>query len=129
VWAGFTSLTQPDWAAAPLLYRVVASIAYAVACPAGGLFLLAVCLRFARMRRAALDSLSANAYGMYLVHYVFIVWLQYLLLPAGLPAIAKAAIVFAGTLALSWASCVAYARLARGSYPFTAGRAVSPLLR
>jgi hypothetical protein len=63
------------------------------------------------------------------VHYVFIVWLQYLLLPAGLPAIAKAAIVFAGTLALSWASCVAYARLARGSYPFAAGRAVSPLLR
>ena len=33
-------------------------------------------------RRRWLDSLSANAYGMYLVHYPFVVWMQYALLDA-----------------------------------------------
>ena len=40
---------------------------------------------------------------MYLVHYVFAVWLQYTLLDIGLLAIGKAAIVFGGTLLMSWA--------------------------
>ena len=40
---------------------------------------------------------------MYMVHYVFAVWLQYALLDAGLFAIGKAAIVFGGTLFMSWA--------------------------
>jgi hypothetical protein len=40
------------------------------------------------------NSLSSNAYRMYLIHYVFAVWLQYALLGAGLLAIGKAAIVF-----------------------------------
>ena len=34
-------------------------------------------LRFARRRWAWLDNLSDNAYGMFLIHYVFVVWLQY----------------------------------------------------
>ena len=117
LWAGITSLTQPDWFAAPIAVRLGASLAFAVACPAGGLFLVAACLRFARRRFWILDSLSANAYGMYLVHYVFVVWLQYLLLPDALPAVAKALIVFGGSLVLSWASSVAFTRLLRVSYP------------
>jgi hypothetical protein len=40
------------------------------------------------------------------VHYLFIIWIQYLLLDANLPAVTKAAVVFAGTLLLSWASAV-----------------------
>ena len=38
---------------------------------------------FLRLRRFAVGSstvLSENAYGIYLVHYVFVIWLQYLLL-------------------------------------------------
>ena len=55
------------------------------------------------MRRTRLlDSLSANAYGLYLVHYTFVVWLQYVLLTAALFAMVKAAIVFGGTLVLSF---------------------------
>ena len=38
-----------------------------------------------------LDSLSANAYGMYIVHYLFVVWLQFALLNAALPAVGKVA--------------------------------------
>ena len=48
------------------------------------------------------ESLSANAYGIYLIHYVFVLWIQYLLLPASLPATAKFAVTFIGSLALSW---------------------------
>jgi peptidoglycan/LPS O-acetylase OafA/YrhL len=53
------------------------------------------------------DSLKDNAYGMYLIHYPFIVWLQFAMLPTNLPAILKAAVVFGGTLALSWAASAA----------------------
>jgi peptidoglycan/LPS O-acetylase OafA/YrhL len=56
-----------------------------------------------RARSRVLDSLSLNAYSIYLVHYVIVVWLQYALFDASLGAIAKAAIVFAAGLALSWA--------------------------
>jgi hypothetical protein len=45
---------------------------------------------------------------MYLLHYIFIVWLQYAMLPFGLFAIGKAAIVFGGTLALTWGAAVAF---------------------
>jgi len=54
-----------------------------------------------------LNSLADNAYGIYFVHYVFVIWLQYLLLGAPLFAIVKGAIVFVGALALSWATTAA----------------------
>jgi len=55
----------------------------------------------------AFDSLSTNAYRMYLIHYVFAVWLQYALLGTGLFAIGKAVIVFGGTLIMSWSIAAA----------------------
>ena len=36
-----------------------------------------------------LHGLSENAYGIYFIHYLFVIWLQYLLLGAALPAVAK----------------------------------------
>jgi glucans biosynthesis protein C len=68
-------------------------------------------VHFASIRSRVLDSLSRNAYGIYLIHYVFVVWLQYALLNAPLFAFAKAAIVFGGTLVLSWATSAALRRL------------------
>jgi hypothetical protein len=65
--------------------------------------MLAMLLRFGHQRVRLLDSLSNNAYGMYWVHYGPVVWLQYALLDRELPAIAKAATVLDGTLAVSWA--------------------------
>ena len=58
-----------------------------------------------------LDSLKANAFGMYLVHYLFVVWLQFALLGLALPALVKAAIVFSATLALSWSATAALRRV------------------
>ena len=66
-----------------------------------------VFLRFAARRSPVADELAKNAYAIYLFHYLFVVWLQYALLSLTLPAVAKATIVFAGTLLLSWAAAVA----------------------
>jgi hypothetical protein len=44
---------------------------------------------------------------MYLVHYVFVVWMQYALLDLPLFAIIKGAIVFAVALLLSWGTTTA----------------------
>jgi len=49
-----------------------------------------------------LSSLSENAYLIYLIHYVFIVWTQFLLLPFGIPAFLKFLMVFVISLVLSW---------------------------
>ena len=51
-----------------------------------------------------LDSLSANAYGIYLVHYVFVLWLQYALIGASQSVFVKVIFVFAVALVLSWAT-------------------------
>jgi peptidoglycan/LPS O-acetylase OafA/YrhL len=73
---------------------------------------VAVFLRFGTGRSALVDSLSENAYAIYLVHYVFVVWLQYALLGAAMPAIAKAVLVFAGALVVSWGVAVGAGRFA-----------------
>jgi peptidoglycan/LPS O-acetylase OafA/YrhL len=47
-------------------------------------------------------SLSANAYSIYLVHYIFVVWCQYALLSIATPAIIKFIITFIVALVASW---------------------------
>jgi surface polysaccharide O-acyltransferase-like enzyme len=67
-------------------------------------------LRFGQWRQPAFESLSANAYRIYLIHYVFAVWLQFALLGIGLSAIGKATTVFGLTVILSWAVAAATGR-------------------
>ena len=99
-WMGLTALTLAGDASIAL--RAAAAFSYVVACASGCFFLTAVTLRFAARPSPALDGLSVNAYGLYLMHYNFVVWLQYALLGAALFAVVKAAIVFGGTLVASW---------------------------
>jgi membrane-bound acyltransferase YfiQ involved in biofilm formation len=105
LWMGLTALTMNNGGS--LAARFAADLGFVPACTAGCFFLIAICLRFATGPSRLLDYLSANAYGLYLVHYVFIVWLQYALLAAPLFAIVKAGIVFAGTLGLTMATTFA----------------------
>ena len=81
--------------------QMVADVGFTVSSASSRLALAAVVLRFV-VRWPMLDNLSANAYGIYLIHYVFAIWLQYALLEAALFAVSKAVVVFIGTLALSW---------------------------
>ncbi len=48
------------------------------------------------------DSLTANAYLIYLTHYIFIVWIQFLLLPYDMSAFVKFLLTFVFSLVLSW---------------------------
>jgi peptidoglycan/LPS O-acetylase OafA/YrhL len=107
LWALPTSL-MVDGRVAPLLIQFAAGLGFVLACAAGCFALLALCLRFAAERTRILDSLSVNAYSIYLLHYVFVVWLQYAMLHVTLFAGGKAVIVFGGTLMMSWAIAVAF---------------------
>jgi hypothetical protein len=115
VWGGLTALTTPDpWAdvtGVPLALRAAAALSYVLACFSSCFFVFAAAVRFGGWRTRLLDSLKANAFGMYLVHYPFVVWLQFALLGLDLPGLVKAAIVFAGTLALSWSASAALRRV------------------
>jgi hypothetical protein len=113
LWMGLTGLTLNG--AAPLAVEIAADLSFVLACATGCFFLIAVSLHFATAHSRRLDSLSANAYGLYLVHYNFVVWLQYALLGTVLFAMVKAAIVFGGTLVLSWIAVLAVQRIPFGA--------------
>jgi len=115
LWMGLTSLTLNTAAPAPLVLRLAVNLSFAVACTAGCFGLIAACLRFGATRSPMLDLVSNNAFGMYLLHYVFVVWLQYALLGLALFAIAKAAMVFGGTLLLAWSATTALRSVRFGS--------------
>jgi surface polysaccharide O-acyltransferase-like enzyme len=68
-------------------------------------------MRFARCQAPAFDSLNRNAYGIYLVHYAFVNWLQYAMLSAPLPAISKGILVFFAGLMLSWGAVILLRRI------------------
>jgi peptidoglycan/LPS O-acetylase OafA/YrhL len=76
-------------------------IGFAFSCAASSLFLIALVVRFVRPWRWA-DSLSANSYGIYLVHYVFVIWIQYLALPWSMPAFEKGLAVSLAAVGASW---------------------------
>jgi peptidoglycan/LPS O-acetylase OafA/YrhL len=90
---------------------VLLAIAFTFSCAALVFGAMAVFLRFATRRVGVLDSLAANSYGIYIVHYVIVTWLQFWLLGADLSAVAKAILVFAGTLILSWGLTAALRRI------------------
>jgi surface polysaccharide O-acyltransferase-like enzyme len=63
---------------------------------------MALCVRLAQKPRKIFDSLRTNAYGMYLVHCMFVSWLQFGFLKANLPGIAKGVMVTVAAALLSW---------------------------
>ena len=125
IWIALTAQTMDTAAAVPLALRIAADLSLAFACAAACFSTLSFFLRFATTRYRAAESLSDNAYGMYLVHYVFVVWMQYALIPVPLGAVAKAAIVFVVTLVLSWGATAAIRCIPLGSRLVGERRAVA----
>ena len=86
-WMGLTALTM---AGPPSLgLQILDDLSFVLACFGNCFAALALVLRFAGKRLRMLEGLKRDAYGMYLVHYVFVVWLQYALLGVAMAAIAQ----------------------------------------
>src|SRR6202022_57962 len=95
----------PDWYEASYgLFFVAFSAAILFA-------ILAFFLRFKRTGWSILDPMQADAYGIFLVHYPIVLWLQYWLFDSDLPAIVKALLAFVLTIALSWAVTAALRKI------------------
>jgi peptidoglycan/LPS O-acetylase OafA/YrhL len=73
--------------------------------------LTALFLRMFRKPIRVLDNLSRCSYGMYLLHYLVIIWLQYAVLRAKIALGWKFAIVFVGGVAICWAATAALRRI------------------
>jgi glucans biosynthesis protein C len=127
--AGFLLWIIPTWlvisgagAQVPGM-QLLANFGLVLATATGCFGLLALFLRFSTPPRspggggmaAAFRSWSENAYGIYFVHYPFVIWLQYLLLGFALSAVVKVALVFTLTLLLSWAASCAICSLPLGA--------------
>jgi Acyltransferase family len=73
--------------------------------------ILAYFLRFKRSGWSVLDPMQSAAYGIFLVHYPIVLWLQYWLFDFDIPAIVKAVVALVLTVVLSWAATAALRRL------------------
>jgi surface polysaccharide O-acyltransferase-like enzyme len=116
VWLAFASLfygailllvyVRHNWTAdfdsPPLSWEVGYSLAFALFSAAMTFTVLAVFPAFASSSMKLLDAMRPQAYGIFVTHYVFIIWLQYAVYDYSWPAFVKFAIVLGGTLALSW---------------------------
>src|SRR5262249_2797987 len=69
-WLAVTALTVESKTPLIMAERL-SSILFAVSSATACFAFVAIALRFASRRSAAAGSLSANAYGIYLVHYLF----------------------------------------------------------
>jgi len=124
LWIVPAALIVHGWNAALPGLELLADFGLVLACAAMSFALAAVFVRFATAPWPVFISLSEHAYGIYLVHYVFVIWLQYLLLGVALFAIAKGAIVFGASVLLSWATTAAVCRLPIGARLLGAERRV-----
>jgi peptidoglycan/LPS O-acetylase OafA/YrhL len=97
-------LPAPVWLA---LYGMTVVVFCAATC-----FALTALFLYSSDRHTVLcDSVAANAYGIYLLHYPMVTWMQYGLLGTSLGAIGKAALVFSTALLLSWCATGALRRI------------------
>jgi peptidoglycan/LPS O-acetylase OafA/YrhL len=95
----------------PLTLRLLVDLTLVLGCGTISFAFIALFRRFAVAHQAVFDSLSASSYGMYLIHYPVVVWLQFALLAVALGPIAKGSVVFVGAVALSWGIVVALRRV------------------
>ena len=110
-WMGLTGVALTFPAVAPMTLRALCALAYVGASVAGVMLLMALAVRYLARPIPWLAPLSRNALGIYVLHYAPLVWMQYLLLDADLPALVKSFLVFVVVLGLSLAAAAAMSRL------------------
>ena len=83
----------PDWLDGAVI------VVFATAMAAG---LLALAVRFGRRHTAIGDNLSANAYGIYVLHWPIVLWLQLALVLTPFGAVTKGLLAIVAGFGLSW---------------------------
>jgi peptidoglycan/LPS O-acetylase OafA/YrhL len=107
----------PDVQHQPLWWEIAYVLAFVAYSAAQTFNILALFLRFSNDGSSILDPLRDSAYGIYLIHYVPVLWLQYALYDFSfspvmqVSAIIKAVIVLVLTLAFSWAATAALRKI------------------
>jgi peptidoglycan/LPS O-acetylase OafA/YrhL len=95
-----------DFDAPPLGWKAAYGLTFALFSGAMAFAEPAIFLHFAKSGWQSgwrvMDALRPSAYGIFLLHYIFIIWLQYAVYGYAWPAAVKAAVVFIGTLSGSW---------------------------
>jgi len=84
------------------MVNLIGGALYALACASISFAFLAIFVRFATRRRWIYDSVSDNEYGMFIIHYMFVSWLQLAFLSAPLSALEKGMLVATSVLLMSW---------------------------
>jgi hypothetical protein len=102
------------------------AILWVVSCVASCFGLLALFRGAVRTRRPWMDSLARSAYVIYIVHYVYVLWLQRALMAVRVRASAKFLVVFAGATLFSWLTAQCLVVLPR--LRFLLGLSSRPLL-
>jgi peptidoglycan/LPS O-acetylase OafA/YrhL len=95
----------------PLPLRLLSDLTLVLCCATISFAFIALFRRFAIARRPVFDNVSASSYGMYLIHYPVVVWLQFALLTVALGPVVKGAIVYVGAVTVSWGMVVALRRV------------------
>lgn len=95
----------------PLWWQTGYGLAFALFSAAMVFTLLSVSVSFRSTGMRLLDAMGPSAYGIYLTHYIFIIWLQYAVYDYAWSAVVKFAVVFTGTLALSWVTTILLRRI------------------
>jgi surface polysaccharide O-acyltransferase-like enzyme len=91
-----------DFASPALWWRIAYGLAFAMFSAAMAFTLPTTSLHLAHSSLRWLDAMQPSAYGIYLLHYIFIIWLQYFVFDPAFPAGIKALIVFVGSLGGGW---------------------------
>jgi len=87
----------PQWT-----IKIIQAIAYSLCCTFISLAAIGFAHSFFRTAWPLADSFAANAYGVYIFHYVFVIWIQFFLLAKPLPAAIKFLLTLFIALILSW---------------------------
>ena len=109
--SGFFIMIVTSVKATSVPWQAAADLVFTITCATTSMAMLALFVRFVKRSRSIFDSLRDNAYGIYLVHYAFVSWLQYVLLKSQLSGVAKLTIVLSLAVALSWITTAALRRI------------------
>ena len=91
--------STPEW-----VLRLVLTIAFSFCCTFTSLGAIGLARSCFRTSWSPADNFSENAYGVYIFHYGFVIWVQFSLLSQPMPAVVKFLITFSIALTASWFS-------------------------